>query len=103
METFTLVLLIMTCILLVSVIILAVTKWRSWSDSDKSSIAASLFALGKTIYAALKDGKLEEAELRGIFNQVTGILAAIVGVDNETIEARLKAPETTTNVANNSE
>lgn len=95
METFTLVLLIVTILLAIAVIILAITKWKSWTESDRSALLSQMYALAKTVYDALKDGKLEAAEIKVLFNQVVGIIASIAGRHTDEVEEEFKDSNST--------
>lgn len=93
MDTVTIVLLIATVLLVIACITLAVTKWKSWSDSDKASVISQMYALAKTVFDALKDGKLEKAELSVLFNQVIGIIASIAGRHTDEVEKEFSGSE----------
>jgi len=99
METTTLILLIVTIVLAIACVVLAVLKWKDYSESDKASITSHLYGIAKTVFDALKDGKLEAGEIRVLFNAVVALIADIQGRHTDEVEAefdKLDQPTTYT-------
>ena len=66
-----------TILLLIGVVVLIVLIVRNGGKLNISGAISALYALGKTVYDAMKDGKLEKSEIAAIWNDICAVIAAL--------------------------
>ena len=77
MDAVSIAILVATILLLAGVVVLIILLLRSGSNVNTSGAISSLYALGKTVFDAMKDGKLEKAEITAIWNDICAVIAAL--------------------------
>lgn len=77
MDAISIAILIATILLLIGVVALIVLILRNGGKLNISGAISALYALGKTLYDAVKDGKLESKEIEALWNQVCAVIAAL--------------------------
>jgi len=90
MEPVTVILTVVTILLAITCILLIIFKYRSFSDSEKASAVSGLYGIAKTVYDALKDGKLESGEIKVLFNSVVALIAQVAGKHTDEVEEDFK-------------
>ena len=63
-----------------------VRSWAGWTDNTRQAVITQLYAVAKTLWHALADGKITPAELRQLFTAVLSVIAAMRGTTLDTVE-----------------
>ena len=94
MELITILGLIVCIIAAALCIIYFILRWKSWSPSIQDAVITQLYAVAKTLWHALSDGKITPAELRQLFTAVLSVIAAMRGTTLDTVEQEFPAVKT---------
>lgn len=71
-----------------------IRSWAGWTDNTRQAVITQLYAVAKTLWLALSDGKITPAELRQLFTAVLSVIAAMRGTTLDTVEQEFPAVKT---------
>lgn len=74
-------------------------KWATLSDQGRQATITQLYAVAKSLHDARTDGKITPEEMRTLFSEILGVIAAMRKVDYDLIDAEFPAVETPTDNA----
>jgi len=93
METATIILTVVTILLAIACILLIILRYKSFSVSEKNAVISGLYGIAKTVFDALKDGKLDAGEIRVLFNAVVALIAQLAGRHTDEVEEEFKTQQ----------
>ena len=79
------------CLVLISIVGIAlvawfVYNWGTWSDNTRQAVITQMYAVAKTLWVAVADGKITPGETRQLFVSVLSVIAAMRGVTLNEVE-----------------
>ncbi len=72
-------------------------KWAALGDQGRQATITQLYAVAKSLHDARADGKITPEEMRTLFAEILGVIAAMRNVDYDQIDAEFPAVETPAN------
>lgn len=93
MEPLTIVLLVLLAVAVAAIIFLMVKYFKTWDDATRQLVLDRLGETVEVVIAALKDGKIEQAELKQILESLIRVIAAIKGDYVSVVTAKYDAEQ----------
>lgn len=93
MEPLTIVLLVLLAVAVAAIIFLMVKYFKTWDDATRQLVLDRLGETVQIVIEALKDGKIEQSELKQILEALIRVIAAIKGDYVSAITAKYDAEQ----------